>query len=90
MEAQTVPHGAAMTPELQKRLKMQGISKGARHPMFQGRRKDVSAGNFTHHVCYLCGEWRPCEMERCTHAVVVRVLPCCDPKPGTTGQKVTW
>lgn len=36
--------------------------------------------NFTHHVCYLCGRWAPCEMTRCTHAVCVRILPCCDPR----------
>lgn len=69
-----------LTEADKKRLQLQGISKGARHPMFQGKRKDVSEGNFERHVCYLCGLWRPCEMGRCTHAVCVRVLECCDPK----------
>ena len=55
----------------------------------QGRRKDVSAGNFTHHCCYLCGQWLPCEMEKCTHAVCVRILPCCDPKPKPEA-RVSW
>lgn len=67
-----------LTEADQKRLKLLGISKGARHPMFQGRRKDVSTGNFSHHCCYLCGAWLPCEMEKCTHAVCTRVLKCCD------------
>lgn len=70
----------SLTAEDQKRLRLQGISKAARHPMFQGRRKDVSAGNFERHVCYACGRWADCEMEKCTHAVCVRMLPCCDPK----------
>ncbi len=69
----------AIDEALAKKLRLQGISKHARHPMFQGRRKDVSAGNFTHHCCFFCGRWAPCEMEKCTHAVCVRVLSCCDP-----------
>ena len=75
---------------LAKKLRLQGISKHARHPMFQGRRKDISAGNFTHHCCFLCGQWLPCEMEKCTHAVCVRILPCCDPKPKPEAPRATW
>lgn len=56
-----------------------GLDKRARGAFFNGHRTDVFA-NFTHHVCYLCGQWWPCEMTRCTHAVCVRILPCCDPK----------
>ncbi len=67
---------------LAKKLRLQGISKAARHPIFQGKRKDVSMGNFAQHVCYLCGIWRSCELEKCTHAVCVRVLPCCDTESG--------
>lgn len=74
-----------LTAEDQKRLKMKGISKGARHPMFQGRRKDVSAGNFTEHACYLCGLRYPCELAKCDHAVYSRIGPCCD--PGAGGRK---
>jgi len=59
------------------------LDRRARGAFFNGRRKDVT-GNFTHHVCYLCGEWMECEMERCTHAVCVRILPCCDQK----GEKI--
>lgn len=65
---------------LAKKFRLQGVSKAARHPMFKGRRKDVSAGNFSQHCCFFCGEWMDCEMEKCTHAVCCRVLPCCDPK----------
>jgi len=74
--------GAAMTltVEDKKRFKLMGISKGARHPMFQGRRKDTGPGNFERHCCYLCGQWQDCEMDKCTHAVCVRILPCCDPR----------
>lgn len=78
-----------MDEALAKKFRLQGITKAARDPMFQGRRKDVRAGNFTKHVCYLCGQWRPCEMKKCTHAVCVRILACCDPKPKDQA-KVTW
>lgn len=68
-----------LTESDKKRLQLQGLSKGARHPMFQGRRKDVSAVNFSEHMCRLCGAKAPCELARCTHAVYLRVLRCCDP-----------
>ena len=64
---------------LARKLRLQGITKAARHPMFRGRRKNTKEGNYSAHVCYICGEWRDCEMEKCTHAVCVRVLACCDP-----------
>lgn len=67
---------------LAKKLRLLGITKAARSPFFQGKRKDVSAGNFERHCCFLCGTWLPCEMEKCTHAVCVRVLKCCDPLSG--------
>ncbi len=73
---------SGLTEADKKRLRLMGISKHARPAFFQGRRKDVSAGNFERHCCYLCGGWRPCEMEKCTHAVCVRVLPCCDSTAG--------
>lgn len=69
-----------MTPELQKKLRLQGLSKGGRIPFFQGRRKDVNGSHFTEHSCYICGDKFPCEMDVCNHAVYVRIGPCCDPK----------
>jgi len=68
-----------ITAEDKKRFQLMGLDPRARGAFFNGQRKDVF-GNFTHHCCYLCGEWKPCEMQRCTHAVCVRVLSCCDPK----------
>lgn len=65
---------------LAKKLRLQGISKHARSPFFQGRRKDKKVDNFSQHCCYLCGRWMDCELEVCDHAVCVRVLPCCDPE----------
>ena len=81
----------AIDEALAKKLRLQGISKHARHPMFQGRRKDVGAGNFTEHVCYLCSRTFPCELEKCTHAVYVRIGPCCDLNLKPAREKaVTW
>ena len=73
----------SLTEADRKRLKLQGISKGARHPMFQGRRKDVSAGNFEYHGCWFCGKRFPCELAKCNHAVFSRIGSCCDRKEVT-------
>lgn len=75
---------------LAKKLRLQGITKAARHPIFQGKRKDVSAGNFSAHCCHTCGTWMPCEMEKCNHAVCTRILSCCDPKKKHNNAEVKW
>ncbi|HLZ39435.1 MAG TPA: hypothetical protein VKQ11_00640 [Candidatus Sulfotelmatobacter sp.] len=72
-----------MTPELKKKLRLQGIDKRARGAFFNGRRKDVSGANFSEHGCYLCPNTFPCELgENCDHAVYVRICPTCDPEAG--------
>ncbi len=64
---------------LAKRLRLQGITKAARSPFFQGKRvRNKPGGNYSEHSCYLCGGTFDCEMEECKHAVYVRVGPCCD------------
>jgi hypothetical protein len=82
----------SLTEDDKKRLKLMGITKAARSPFFQGKRIDVNP-NFSHHVCYICGKWWPCEMEQCSHAVCVRVMPCCDPtilEKWTAAQRKEW
>ncbi len=71
-----------LTEADKKRLRLQGIDKRARGAFFNGRRKDVSGANYSEHSCYICGGTFPCEMEKCTHAVYVRIGPCCDPEAG--------
>lgn len=81
-----------MTPELAKKLRLQGITKAARSPFFQGKRINNKGHNFEQHCCHTCGIWFPCETEKCSHAVCVRIGPCCDPEayPKSAVQKVKW
>ncbi len=67
-----------MISDFSKLVRKHGLAKSARGALFNGHRIDRFS-NFTEHCCYLCGNWMPCEMERCTHAVCVRILSCCDP-----------
>lgn len=68
-----------LTESDKKRLKLMGITKAARDPIFRGGARKETSGNFADHICYFCGNAVPCEMERCDHAVCVRVMPCCKP-----------
>ncbi len=63
---------------LAKKIRLLGITKAARHPMFQGKRINTKKGNFEYHGCWFCGERFPCELAKCDHAVFTRVGPCCD------------
>lgn len=81
-----------LTDADKKRLQLQGLDPRARGAFFNGSRKDVTA-NYSAHVCYICGTWHPCVMERCTHACAVHVLPCCDPNiltKWTAAERKRW
>jgi len=78
-----------MTPELQKTLRLKGLDKRARGAFFNSKRKAKSqrpaerwTGNYERHTCAVCGRSAACEMDRCTHAVCVRVCSGCDSSSG--------
>lgn len=69
---------STLTEADRKRLKLMGLDKRGRSAFFQGKRKDVSKGNFEKHVCFNCGKWCDCWLEHCNHVTCSLVnLPCC-------------
>ncbi len=69
-----------LTAEDRKGFQLMGLDPRGRAKFFQGQRKQVGR-NFTRHVCYLCGKWVDCWLDRCNHVTCSLVgLECCEPK----------